>query len=244
MGTRREDDDYPPRRPRRRDEDEDYDRPRSRREDDDYDDPPRRRKRYEDDDDYDRLRRRRRRRSPNGVNVGKVIAIIAGVLATIGVIVAIAIALNGSGFGTGSMNYADYSAISEKDTIESLEKKHGRGKKIDPSEWAKTTPGGEQPRGGFGGEFGGKGNTALAGYNDWAKEVTAWHRWRKGKEEVYVAEGTDLNGRKGLVLKIYLNPKVIEDAIRNPTGPKPTQPWWTVEQIGVGGKVQFGGGAN
>ncbi|HUR53937.1 MAG TPA: hypothetical protein VMZ71_07385, partial [Gemmataceae bacterium] len=204
-----------------------------------------RRRRYDDDDDddyYDRpRRRRRRRRSSGGANVGKAIAIIAGVLAGIGVVIAIVLAINGRGFSSGSMNYADYTAISDKDTIEGLEKKHGRGRKIDPSEWARTTPGGEQPRGGFGDEFGGRGNTPLAGYNDWAKDVTAWYRWKKGKEEVYVAEGTDLNGRKGLVLKLYFNPKVIEDFVRNPSGPKPTQPWWTFEQIGVGGKVQFGG---
>lgn len=227
MGSRRDDYDDPPRRPRRRD-------------DDDYDDPRRRRRRSDDDDDDRPRRRPRRRRSSGGANVGKVIAIIVGSLAAVGIIIAVVLALSGSGFGGGSINYAQYETINDKDTIEGLEKKFGRGRKIDPSEWAKTVPGGNQRGAGFDDDFGGKATT-LAGYNVWTNDVTAWYRWKKGKEEVYIAEGTDSNGRKGLVLKLYFNPKVIEDMVRNPNGPKPTQPWWSMEQIGVGGKFQFGG---
>ena len=117
MGTRRDDDDDPPRRSRRRDDDDDYDdRPRSRRNDDDeYDDPPRRPRRYYDDDYDDRPRRRpRRRRASGGVNVGKVIAVVVGCMAAVGVVVAIVLALSGSGLGGGSMTDSDYEAISEK----------------------------------------------------------------------------------------------------------------------------------
>ena len=58
---------------------------------------------------------------------------------------------------------------------------------------------------------------------------------------MYVAEGTDLTCRRGLVVKIYFNPKVLEDAVTRPGGGRPVHPWYAVEQIGVGGKVEFGG---
>jgi hypothetical protein len=213
--------------------------------DDDYDDRPRRRsRRYDDDDDDDRpppRRRPRRRRSGGGANVGKVIGISVGVLAGIGILIGVVLALRGSGIGGGSINFAQYSEIGEKDTIESLEKKYGRGRKIDPKEWDTTAPGfgSNVPRGGTEGAFGAGTGTTLYGYHFMARSVTAWYVWRRGREEVYVAEGTDKNGRTGLVIKVYMNPKIMEDAIVRHT-PAPHS-WFAYEGIGGGLKIQFGG---
>jgi len=240
----------PPKRSRWDDEDSDDDRPRSRRrDDDDDDDHPRSRRREDDDDedrpartrsrsrgDYDDLpprprRRARRRSSRSGANVGKIVFIVSGGIAVVAVFAIIIVLIVRGGFsGRSNISFESYESISQTDTMESLRTKFGRPKEYDRAEWGQTTPGAKQ---------GSSGSTLLQ-YCDKAKEVTAWYSWYNGPQEVYVAEGTDYNGRKGLVLKIYVNPKVVQDAILNPGAPKENVPWFQFDQIGVGGKVRFG----
>jgi hypothetical protein len=236
-----DDDDDPPRRRRRNDDDDDgdeYDRPRSRRryedEDDEDDDRPRRRRRY---DDYDDVPRRARRRARGGPGVGKVLAIVFGSLGAVAIVVAVVMIATGSiSFRSVNVSYEKYAAITQTDTIESLDKELGPPTRFDRGEWATVTIG----QGGD--EFGRRTSSTLADYNQHAQEVTAWYRWKKGDEEVYVAEGTDFNGRKGLVIKIYFNPKVVEDLFLRPEKARKDIPWFHLEQLGGGTVIRFGGG--
>lgn len=236
---RRDDDDYDdddrPRRRRDYDDDDDDDRPRSRRhrddDDDDYDDRPRRRRR----DDYDDEPRRRPRRKGSKSNAGLIVGIVLGVLGLIGVGVAVYLLAGG---GRADISYDKFQAITEDDTIEGLEKRFGSATKIGPRDWNRTYVGGsDRPLG-----VDGPQSSPISHYNSFARDVTAWYAWRRGKEELYVAEGTDFQGRKGLVVKVYLNPKVLEDAVRDPKGPRPATPWWHVRAIGGPGEIRFGGG--
>jgi hypothetical protein len=222
MGTRRSqrDDAY---------DDDDDDRPRRRRDEDEDDDRPRRRRR--DEEDARPMRRPRRKR--RGPSTGLIVGIIGGLLGLVGVVVLVVMLARGS----ADISYEKFQAIDTGDTIEGLEKKFGSATKIDPSEWNSTYLG--ESRGGRNFEVGT--SSPLSSYNDFAREVTSWHRWKKGSEEIYVAEGTDPKGRKGLVIKVYFNPKILEDTVRNPGRAPSGTPWLQIVQIGVGGVVQFGG---
>ncbi|MDB5310989.1 MAG: hypothetical protein JWO38_5191 [Gemmataceae bacterium] len=226
-----EDDD----RPRRQRNDDDDSRPRSRRRWDD-DDRPRRRRRSDDDDDD--LPRRRPRRKSRGPGIGKVLAIVCAVVAVVAII-AVVILLAAGTFSSGraDISYEKCTGISQSDTVEGLTKKFGRPEKYDRSEWGRVTPGSQGRR-----RPAAEKSSSLAEYNNLAAEVTAWYGWRKGQEEVYVAEGTDFKGRKGLVIKIYCNPKIVEDAFLKPNAPKTGIPWFQVDQIGGDGMIRFGGG--
>ena len=244
MGTTRqrsryddEDEDDRPRRRRYDDEDEDEDdRPRSRgaRDDDDDDDRPRRRRRRGEDD---KRPMRRPRRKSGGPSAGLIIGIVGGV-AGIAIVVVFAVILARGGFSSANISYEKFQAIDTSDSIEGLEKKFGSAKKIDPRDWGSTYMGGNKP----GSREGASAGEPLSGLNWHAREVTSWHMWKKGQEEIYVAEGTDAFGRKGLVLKVYWNPKVVEEAVRNPGSAPKGVPWMELVQIGVGGRVRFGGG--
>jgi hypothetical protein len=224
MGTRRS----------RRD-DEDDDRPRHRREDDDEeDDRPRRRRR----DDEDARPARRPRRKRRGPGAGLIVGIIGGLLGLVGLIVLVVMLARGS----ADISYDKFKAIDTGDTIEGLEKKFGSATKIDPRDWDSTYLGDAKPDRTQGArDFHVSAGSPLGSYNDFAREVTSWYRWRKGSEEIYVAEGTDVRGRQGLVIKVYWNPKVVEEAVRNPGRAPSGVPWLQVVQIGVGGVIQFGG---
>lgn len=245
--TRWEEDDDRPR--RRRGEDEDDPRPRRRQEDDDDEDRQRSRWRDEDFDSDERPnrgrgeqeefpRRRRPRRKSSEPNIGKILAIACGGFIALMMIVAIVYLATRtiSPSGRGDISFEKYTAIGPTDTIEGLRQKFGRPKSYDRADWGTTVLGDVQE-----GRVGGK-TSVLLDYNHFAREVTAWYGWHKGEERVYLAEGTDSNGRRGLVIKIYLNPKVVQDAFLKPDAPKTKVPWFRLDQIGVGGHVQFGGG--
>jgi hypothetical protein len=233
-----DDEDDRPRSRRRRDEDDEDDRPRARRhrDEDDEDDRPRRRRRHDDDEDFPRRRLRRRR--SNGPGIGKILAIVGGCLAAVGLIAAVILLATGTfSSGRGDISYEKFAAVGPDDTIEGLGKRFGRPDKYDRSEWGRVAPGSQGGR-----RPPGEGTSSLAAYNHFAREVTAWYGWRKGKEEIYIAEGTDFKGRTGPVIKIYCNPKVVEDAVLRPDAPKTNIPWFEVDQIGGDGRVRFGGG--
>jgi hypothetical protein len=220
-------------RPRDRDDDDDNDRPR-RRDDDDEDDRPRRPRRRRDDDPRPLRRPRRRSRGPSA---GLILGIIGGV-AALAVVIVLVVTLSRGGFGSADISYSKFNAIGTADSIDSLEKQFGSATNIPREEWNTTYVGGAEPRGAMEVQSG----STLATYNMFVREITAWYRWRKGQEEIYVAEGTDDNGRNGLVLKIYWNPKVLEDAILKPGGPtKPAHPWFQIVELGGRGEVRFGG---
>jgi hypothetical protein len=143
----------------------------------------------------------------------------------------IVLIVGGASSGRANISFESYESISQTDTMESLRKKFGRPKEYDRAEWEKTIPGAKK---------GATGGSTLLQYCTWAKEVTAWHSWYDGPQEIYVAEGTDSNDRKGLVIKIYVNPKVVVDMVQNPGQPKGNVPWFQLDQIGVGGKFRFG----
>lgn len=201
---------------------------RSRREydDDDDEDRPRRRYRDEYDDEDDRPRKRRRRKS----SAGKIILIVGGGLAVVALLVVVVFLVGGG----ADISYEKYSAITTTDSIETLKKKFGRPTKYERSEWRNVTIGQER-----------QGNSTLADYAQFAENqnVTLWYGWKSGKEELYVAEGTDEKGRPALILKIYLNPKVVRDAVQNP-GNKANKgiPWFEVASIKNGVLWRMGGG--
>lgn len=220
-------------------DDDDDDRPRSRRrdDDDDDDDRPRRRRRDEDDED-DRPRRRTRRRS-GGSGVGKVIAIVGGSLAAVGLVVLVIVLIVKGVGGRVDISYEKYAAIGPADTIEGLEKKIGRGTKYGPTEWASVRIG---ERGKVGMNVGGK-TSSLADYSQFygGGTIAAWYGWKQGDEEVYVAQGTDRTGKPALLLKLYCNPKVVEDAVRNPGGnANKGVPWFELADVHQGVLIRFG----
>jgi len=211
MPPRRPRDDDADDRPRRRRderEDEDDDRPRSRRRDDDsddFDDRPRRRRR---DDDYDDRPRRPRRRA-SGPSAGKVVAIVGGVLAAVALVVVVVLLLTGS-LGGADISYEKFQAINGKDTLEDLEKKFGKAKKIDSAEAFRGRVGGG-PFGRQGGAWNDDAWRALGG--------DGWYQWKKGSEEIIVATGRAGTGRTGLILKVYFNADAARHNGRFPNDP-------------------------
>jgi hypothetical protein len=204
-----DDDDDRPRRRRRDDDEDDDDRPRSRRrrDEDDEDDRPRRRR----DDEDDRPARRPRRKS-RGPSTGKVLAIVGGIAAVVGVIVLVVFLVRG-GIGGANISYAKFKEIKVSDTIETLEKRFGKPTKLEKSEWGKVKYADE--RGGGGGFGGGRGSrgegSTLADLDMFGNKIEAWYHWHSGSEDIYVASGKDFNGKNGLVMKVYTNSNALRE---------------------------------
>lgn len=230
--SRDDDDDDDDDRPRRRDDDDDDDdrpraRSRSRRDEDDEDDRPARRsrRRHVDDDDDDDRPVRRPNRKKGGPSAGLVVGIVVGVLVLIGAGVGIYLMVGGG----ANISYEKFNAITAADTIESLEKKFGKAKKLERSEWSSVRYADD---GSGGGRFVGDGRRADATLADMSVfGVEEWYHWHSGSQDIYVATGKDWRGRAGLVFKVYTNSNAMNENRRAGADPNKLVPSFDAQGV-------------
>jgi hypothetical protein len=162
---------------------------------DDYDDRPRR-DQDEDDDDDERPTRgtpRKSGASKNGLMVGLLVGGVVIVCAIVGIVMLVG--------GGANISYEKFEAITASDTIETLEKKFGKAKKLEKSEWSSIRYTDEGA--------GGRAGLTLADLSE--SGVDDWYHWHSGSQDLYVAIGKDWNGRVGLAYKVYTNSNAMSE---------------------------------